>query len=285
VPNAAFFDLDKTIIARSSALAFTTPFAKAGLISKSSLLRNLVAQTLFTLGGADHKKTERLRIQLSKMVKGWSTAQVGEIVQETLHRFIEPIIYAEAADLIDAHHRQGRQVIIVSSSAIEIVEPIGMMLGADEIIATRLKSVDGHYTGEIEYYAYGEAKATAIVELAKRNGYDLSKCFAYSDSSTDIPMLRTVGFPSVVNPDMALRKIAVANGWGICIFRRTVPLRERYQIEKPAMATTLGVTAFGLLAFAIARRYKRRRLRANEPILRKSQSHVAHLIGPHSQDA
>jgi HAD superfamily hydrolase (TIGR01490 family) len=258
VPNAAFFDLDKTIIARSSALAFTTPFAKAGLLSKSSLLRSLVAQTLFTLGGADHEKTERLRIQLSKMVEGWSTEQVSEIVQETLHRFIEPIIYAEAADLIDEHHRNGRQVVIVSSSAVEIVEPIGKMLGADEIIATRLKSIDGHYTGEIEYYAYAEAKATAIRELAESKGYDLSQCFAYSDSSTDIPMLKTVGFPSVVNPNLALRKIAVANGWGICTFRRTVPLRERYQFEKPAMATALGVSAASLLAFALVRRHRRK---------------------------
>ena len=257
MPNAAFFDLDKTIIARSSALAFTAPFAKAGLLSKRSILRNLVAQTLFTFGGADHEKTERLRIQLSKMVEGWSSQQVSEIVHETLHRFIEPIIYAEAADLIDEHHRNHREVVIVSSSAIEIVKPIGEMLGADDIIATRLKSVDGRYTGEIEYYAYGQTKATAIRELAARKGYDLSQCFAYSDSSTDIPMLEAVGFPSVVNPDLALRKLAIANGWGVCTFRRTVPLRERYQFEKPAMATALGVTAISLLAFAIARKHRR----------------------------
>lgn len=257
MPNAAFFDLDKTVIARSSALAFTAPFAKAGLLSKRSMLRNLVAQTLFTLGGANHERTERLRLHLSKMVEGWSSEQVSEIVQETLRRFIEPIIYAEAADLIDEHHRNGRQVVIVSSSAIEIVKPIAEMLGADEVIATRLKSVDGRYTGEIEYYAYGQTKATAIIELAARKGYDLSQCFAYSDSSTDIPMLETVGFPSVVNPDLALRKVAVANGWGICTFRRTVPLRERYQFEKPAMATALGVTAISLVAFAIARKHRR----------------------------
>lgn len=180
MPNAAFFDLDKTIIARSSVLAFTTPFAKAGLLSKRSILRNLIAQTFFTLGGADHEKTERLRIQLSKMVEGWSSDQVSEIVQETLHQFIEPIIYAEAADLIDEHHRNGDHVIIVSSSAIEIVKPIGQMLGADDIIATRLKSVDGRYTGEIEYYAYGQMKATAIKELAARKGYDLTRCFGKS---------------------------------------------------------------------------------------------------------
>jgi len=258
VPNAAFFDLDKTIIARSSALAFTAPFAKAGLLSKTSLLRNLVAQTVFTIGGADHEKTEKLRIQLSKMVEGWSTDQVSEIVQETLHRFIEPIIYAEAADLIDRHHRAGRQVVIVSSSAIEIVEPIGKMLGADDIIATRLKSVDGRYTGEIEYYAYGPAKATAIRQLAALKGYDLSECYAYSDSSTDIPMLETVGYPSVVNPDLALRKLAVANGWSIRNFRRTVPLRERYQVGKPAMATAIGVSAVSLFAFAMTRRHKRK---------------------------
>ncbi|OIQ77042.1 phosphoserine phosphatase [mine drainage metagenome] len=257
MPNAAFFDLDKTIIARSSALAFTTPFAKAGLLSKRSILRNLIAQTLFTLGGADHERTERLRVQLSKMVEGWSSDQVSEIVQETLHQFIEPIIYAEAADLIDEHHRSGRKVVIVSSSAIEIVKPIGEMLGADDIIATRLKSVDGRYTGEIEYYAYGPTKAAAIRELAAREGFDLSQCFAYSDSSTDIPMLETVGFPTVVNPDLALRKVAIENGWGIAAFKRTVPLRERYQFEKPAMATAIGVTAVSLIALAIARKHRR----------------------------
>ena len=258
--TAAFFDLDKTIIARSSALAFTTPFAKAGLLTKRSLLRGLLAQILFTLGGADHERTERLRLQLSKMVAGWSTEQVSEIVQETLHQFIEPIIYAEAADLIDEHHRNGRDVVIVSSSASEIVEPIGRMLGVEEIIATRLKSTDGHYTGEIEYYAYADTKATAIRELAERKGYDLTQCFAYSDSATDIPMLETVGFPFVVNPDLSLRKLAVARGWGICAFRRTVPLRDRYQFEKPEIATAataLGVTAIGLLAVAIVRKRKR----------------------------
>jgi len=257
VPNAAFFDLDKTIIARSSALAFTKPFAKAGLLTKSSILRNLIAQTLFTLGGADHEKTERLRVQLSKMVEGWSSEQVSEIVQETLRQFIEPIIYAEAADLIDTHHRNGDHVVIVSSSAIEIVKPIGEMLGADAVIATRLKIVDGRYTGEIEYYAYAETKAAAIRELAAKNGYDLARCFAYSDSATDMPMLELVGFASVINPDMALRKVAITKGWTVRTFRRTVPLRDRYQFDKPKIAAALGVTAMSLLALAIARRHRR----------------------------
>ena len=134
------------------------------------------------------------------------------------------------------------------------------MLGVEDIIATRLKSVDGHYTGEIEYYAYAETKASAIRALAEVKGYDLTQCFAYSDSATDIPMLETVGFPFVVNPDLSLRKFAVARGWGICAFRRTVPLRDRYQFEKPEIvtaATALGVTAIGLLAVAIVRKRKR----------------------------
>ncbi len=257
MPGAAFFDLDKTIIARSSALAFTSPFTKAGLLSKRSLLRNLVAQLLFTSGGADHDKTERLRAQLSKMVTGWPVDQVQEIVQETIHRYIEPIIYAEAADLIDDHHRSGRDVVIVSSSGIEIVKLIGKMLGADGVIATRMKVEEGRYTGEIEYYAYGPTKAEAIRELAAANKYDLSQCFAYSDSATDMPMLEIVGNAFVVNPDMALRKEAVARGWGILNFSHTVPLRERHHLERPAIATALGVTAFGVIALAIARHRKR----------------------------
>ena len=133
-----------------------------------------------------------------------------EIVADTLHNIVDPLVYDEAVDLIEEHKAAGRDVVIVSTSGTEVVEPIGAMLGADIVVASRLEVVDGKYTGEIEYYAYAEEKARAIVELAELRGYDLEECFAYSDSVTDVPMLEAVGHAYAVNPDKELRKAAVA---------------------------------------------------------------------------
>src|SRR5205085_2833133 len=118
----------------------------------------------------------------------------------------DPLVYDEAVQLIEEHHAAGRDVVIVSSSGTDVVEPIGAMLGADRVVATRLEIVDGKYTGEIGYYAYAQEKANAILDLAEARGYDLAACYAYSDSSTDIPMLEVVGHPYAVNPDRELRK-------------------------------------------------------------------------------
>src|SRR3712207_235609 len=152
---------------------------------------------------------DRLRAQLTAMVTGWDAAVVHEIVRETLHEIVDPLVYAEAADLIEEHRAAGREIVIGSSSGAEMVEPIGEMLGVDRVVATRLVTVDGRYTGDIEFYAYGENKAEAIRRLAAEGGYDLADCYAYSDSVTDLPLLAAVGHPTAVNPDRALRKAAL----------------------------------------------------------------------------
>jgi HAD superfamily hydrolase (TIGR01490 family) len=109
-------------------------------------------------------------------------------------------------------------VIIVSTSGQEMVGPIGAMLGASAIIATKLRHADGRYTGELEFYAYGEAKARRIRELSAERGYRLADCFAYSDSVTDLPMLEVVGHPHAVNPDRQLRRVAAERGWPVLAF-------------------------------------------------------------------
>jgi HAD superfamily hydrolase (TIGR01490 family) len=225
--SAAFFDLDKTIIAKSSTLAFSRPFSRAGLINRRAVLRSAFAQFVYVMNGADHDQLERMREYLSAMCTGWDVEQVRAIVAETLHDLIDPLIYAEAAALIEEHHAAGRDVVIVSSSGAEVVEPIGALLGADRVIATRMVIEDGKYTGEIAFYAYGPNKATAMQELAVAAGYDLASCFAYSDSATDAPMLETVGHPFAVNPDKALREEAVDRGWPILTFATPVGLQRR----------------------------------------------------------
>ncbi|MFI1967212.1 HAD family hydrolase [Streptomyces pathocidini] len=225
--TAAFFDLDKTVIAKSSTLTFSKSFYQGGLINRRGVLRSAYAQFVYLVGGADHDQTERMRRYLSDLCRGWDVRQVREIVAETLHDLIDPIIYDEAASLIEEHHAVGRDVVIVSTSGAEVVEPIGELLGADRSVATRMVVEGGRYTGEIAYYCYGPTKAEAIAELARSEGYDLERCYAYSDSVTDVPMLEAVGNPCAVNPDRGLRREAAARGWPVLTFDRPVRLKQR----------------------------------------------------------
>jgi HAD superfamily hydrolase (TIGR01490 family) len=253
VPAAAFFDLDKTIIARSSSLAFGKPFYKGGLINRSAVMRSAYAQFVYLVGGADHDQMERMRAYLQELCAGWPVEQVRSIVAETVHDLIDPTIYAEAVELIAEHHRDGRDVVIVSTSGSEVVEPIGTMLDADNVIATRMVVEDGRYTGEISFYAYGPYKAEAILELASRNGYDMAESYAYSDSVTDLPMLETVGHPCAVNPDKALRAEAVTRGWPILDFETPVGLRRRpadLPNKRVALATVGAAAAAGVVWYA-----------------------------------
>ena len=200
---AAFFDLDKTVIAKSSTLAFGKPFYRGGLVNRRAVLKSSFAQFVYLLQGADEDSMDRMRDYLKTLCAGWPVEQVNAIVAETLHELIDPMVYAEAVALFDEHHAAGLDVVIVSSSGEEVVGPIGDMLGVDHVVATRMVVEDGRYTGEIAFYAYGEGKAVAIRELAEERGYDLEQCWAYSDSFTDRPMLELVGNPVAVNPDKA----------------------------------------------------------------------------------
>ncbi|MCD6639550.1 MAG: HAD-IB family hydrolase [Nocardioides sp.] len=255
-PTAAFFDLDKTIIAKSSALAFSREFQAGGLISRRAMLRSAYAQFVFFIGGADHDQMDKMREFMSQLVIGWDVATVREIVTDTLLNTVEPLVFDEAVNLIEQHRLDGHDIVIVSASGSEVVEPIGQMLGADRVIATRLEIVDGKYSGGIEYYAYAEEKARAIVELAADVGYDLAECYAYSDSITDVHMLEVVGHPYAVNPDKELRRVAVERGWPILTFTRPVALRQRLMPGRPTLAAlaVTGAVALGGVLWAQHRR-------------------------------
>ena len=250
---AAFFDLDKTIIAKSSTLAFSRPFFDGGLISRRSVLRSAYAQFVFAISGADQNQMEKMRAYLTDLVAGWDVATVKDAVSETLHTIIDPLVYDEAVQLMEHHRSLGRDIIIVSASGSEVVEPIGEMLGADHVVSTRLVEKDGKYTGEIEFYAYGENKAKAILEMAEKYGYDLNSSFAYSDSETDIPMLEVVGKPFAVNPDKALRKMATERGWQILQFAKPVQLRAKvlHTPQRRLIAASAATAAIIWLAFAV----------------------------------
>jgi HAD superfamily hydrolase (TIGR01490 family) len=264
--EAAFFDLDKTIVARSSPLALGRTFFKEGLIGRSFLLKSMYAQLIFHLMGADEEKMERMREEAAKLTSGWEAEKVRRVVNEVLEEVISPLIYAEALELIHDHRAAGRLICIVSSSPEEIVEPLAGMLGVDRWIATRPKVVDGRYTGELDFYAYGPHKATAIQNLAEELGIDLAGSFAYTDSDTDLPMLEAVGNPVVVNPDKALRRLAEERGWQIEAFQNPVTLRDRLpQLRAPEMTVVgglkaaAGVASVAAVAWWVSRRTSARR--------------------------
>ncbi|HTG48178.1 MAG TPA: HAD-IB family hydrolase [Actinomycetota bacterium] len=249
--EAAFFDLDKTIISRSSSLALSRPLYRAGMVSRGQLLRGAYAQLVYLLVGADEQKMDRLKEGMLQLTKGWDRAQVEGLVQDVILDVIDPYVYQEALDLIELHRSEGRRIYIVSSSPEEVVRPLARHFGVSGVIATRAQvGADGRYTGELEFYAYGEQKALAIRQLADRVDIDLGGSYAYSDSITDLPMLLEVGHPVAVNADKDLRREADERGWEIRDFRSPVRLRSRIASAVPAPKTSLAAAGVGVAAVA-----------------------------------
>jgi HAD superfamily hydrolase (TIGR01490 family) len=263
--EAAFFDLDKTIIAKSSPLALGRSFFKEGLIGRSFLVKSIYAQLVFQITGADEAKMEKVREAAAKLTAGWEVERVKQIVTDVLEEVVSPLIYAEALELIHDHRAAGRFICLVSSSPEEIVQPLAEMLRIDRYISTRAKIEDGKYTGDLEFYAYGPQKAEAIRDLADELGIKLDNSYAYSDSVTDLPMLEVVGNPVAVNPDKDLRRIALQNEWQIEVFRNPVSMRDRLpHIHPPevtvggGVAAAAGVAAVAALAWWLSKRAGRR---------------------------
>ena len=257
--EAAFFDLDKTIISKSSSLMLSRPMYRAGMVTRGQLLRGAYAQLVYALVGADEKKMERLKEGMLALTKGWDRAQVEELVRDVIIEAIDPYVFQEALDLMALHRQERRRVYIVSSSPEEVVRPLARYFQVSGVIATRARIEDGRYTGELAFYCAGEGKADAIRQLAERVGIDLERSFAYSDSITDLPMLEAVGHPVAVNADKELRKIAEEREWDVRDFRRPVRLRTRIArtATQPRTQITAGVvaaaTAAGILAWMVIR--------------------------------
>ncbi len=256
--EAAFFDLDKTIIAGSSTLAFGKPLYRAGFLHRGTLLRLGIAQISYMLFGADESSLERARDEMLDLVSGWHKAEIESIIADTLDDVIEPLVFAEALFLIDEHKRAGRAVYVVSASPEEFVTPIAAMVGIEGVIATRIRTDRlGRYVPELEQYVMGPGKVDAMHRVAERDDLDLSRSFAYTDSYTDIPMLEIVGNPIVVNPEKELKEEAERREWPILEFQRPVSLGPR--VQPPPPKVWVGVAA-GVAAAAAVVVLSRRKL-------------------------
>ncbi len=270
--EAAFFDLDKTVIAKASMVAFGRSFRQAGMINRRVMARAAWNGLLFHYLGADEERMRTFRESALRITRGWDHEAVGNLVRRTLTDVIDPIVYEEALDLIREHRDAGRLVYIVSASPEEIVKPLAAYLGADGAVASSARlDASGRYTGEVDVYAYGPFKADAIRALAERESIDLGRSYAYSDSATDEPMLRAVGHPFAVNPDRELSRIAKAESWPVLLFSSGVPLREKVNLP-PTKHIALGaavLTAASAGVFAawwvMSKRHDRRDFRFRRP--------------------
>ncbi len=213
---AAFFDLDRTLLRRSSALALAPTFRERGLISRRQMARAAVWQLMFMLRGASADTVKRAAEGGLLVLRGYSPKEMQSLVVDSMERVLKPLVYAESLDLVELHRGRGEPVYIVSATLQEIVQVIADDLGFDGALGTIVEVENGKYTGRATRSLHAENKARCIRE----RGYDLDASTAYSDSHTDLPFLEAVGHPVVVNPDRKLRRIAAERGWPVLEFGR-----------------------------------------------------------------
>jgi HAD superfamily hydrolase (TIGR01490 family) len=212
---AAFFDLDRTLLRRSSALALAPAFRRRGIITRRMMVEAAAWQLLFMVRGASHEAVRRAAEDGLLLLRGHTPDEMRELVADSMETVLRPLVYAQSLDLVERHRGRGEPVYIVSATLQEIVQAIADDLGFDGALGTVCEVVDGAYTGRAIRALHAEAKADCIRSL----DHDLAASTAYSDSHTDLPFLEAVGHPVAVNPDRALRKIAAAREWPVLEFR------------------------------------------------------------------
>ncbi len=245
-PGAAFFDLDRTLMAGSSAYQFGRAAFKAGLINRRRLAADTVENLRFRLRGSTDEATDAIKDRIFAMLEGVRVRDMQRLAPDVLAGVL-PRLYPKMLAIAYEHQDAGRPVFICTAASQEMAELMATVLTLDGAVGTMFEARDGHYTGRGGGpFNYREGKAQAIRELAARENIDLSASWAYSDSESDLPMLRMVGHPVAVNPDAELARVAREEGWEIMRFER---LGRRLRVV--AAAAVVGVT--GSVAISRAR--------------------------------
>ncbi|WP_034285039.1 HAD family hydrolase [Schaalia suimastitidis] len=251
--GAAFFDLDKTILATAAAMALRRSLRQAGMLSRRALAAAVLLHIPYLLRGADDSRMQQMAQSMGSLAKGWDARALEELVVACVDEALIPQCFVGALDEIKRHQLDGTPVVLASASVGEMVRPIATALGAQHAIGSVAECDDeGHFTGTIPHFNYAENKARACAELAAEQGWDLNESWAYSDSITDVPLLELVGHPVAVNPDAALAKVAKERGWEMMTFKRTIHEDHvgLYVAIAAAVLTGVSVTA-ALAAWAI----------------------------------
>ncbi len=252
LPSAAFFDLDRTLIAGSSAFIMARAARSAGFVPTRQFVRDGVSALAFKLRGSSDGSAGGVRDRVLGAVTGMRQDDLIALNAEVLPKLLQKI-RPEARRLLDIHRHAGRNTYIVSAAPIELVESLAHSLGMTAGIGTRGEVVDGVYTGQLAGpFCYGPGKVAAMEEFARWDGLDLAQCYAYSDSASDLPMLEAVGHPVAVNPDAQLARHARRNAWPIVHFSQ----RTKSVIRRSVAAA--GATAIAGVSFAAGTMYARR---------------------------
>ena len=252
--GAAFFDLDRTLLRRSSALALAGSFRERGLISRTQLAKAAAWQVLFVAHGASAETVRRAAEDGLLILRGVRPDEIRELVATALEPVLKPLVYAEPLRLVERHRERGERAFIVSAALQEIVDALAEELELDGALGTICEvGPDGAYTGRSVRSLHGEAKAAAVRELAASEGLDLDASTAYSDSHTDLPFLEAVGNPVAVNADRELRRVAHERGWRILEFSEAAYPHARRRVAPALVAIPLALGA-GAAAWAAARR-------------------------------
>jgi HAD superfamily hydrolase (TIGR01490 family) len=251
---AAFFDLDRTLIRRSSALALAGTFRERGLIGRRQLAKAALWQVLFVARGASAEAVRHAAEDGMRLLSGLRVEELQAMVAGAMEPVLKPLVYREALDLVASHRDRGEPVYLVSATLQEIVAELARELGLDGAVGSTCEIRDGVYTGRALRPAHAEGKADAVRELAEREGFDLAESTAYSDSHTDLPFLEAVGKPVAVNPDRALRAVARERGWPVVEFSEAAfPPGRRLRMELVAVPVAVGLGA-GVWMWAARRR-------------------------------
>jgi HAD superfamily hydrolase (TIGR01490 family) len=252
--GAAFFDLDKTLMQGSSAFQFGRAAFKAGLMGRRQLLADGLANLQFRLRGATDADSLALRERIAASLEGVRVVDLERLGVEVLAGIL-PRVYPQMLEVAHRHQDAGRRAYIVTAASQELAEILATVMAFDGAIGSDISEiVDGVYTGQpTGLFIYRSGKAKAIEQLAARENLDLADSYAYSDSESDLPMLRAVGHPVAVNPDGVLAGIAREEGWEVLRFDR---LARRL---KTAAALGGAAAAGGVASAAIVRRMHPRR--------------------------
>ena len=250
VAAAAFFDLDRTLLRRSSALALAGSFRDRGLITRRQLAKAALMQLLFVARGADARAVQRVAEDGLRILKGFTPDEMRELVASALEPVLKPLVYKEPLALAREHKQRGECVYIVSAALQEIVDALAEELDFDGALGTICEVENGVYTGHSVRALHHEAKARAIRDLAHEKGFELLACTAYSDSASDLPFLEVVGHPVAVNPDRELRRVAADRGWPVL----EVSARQYPHARRRVPPVVFGIPIVLGAAFAFRRR-------------------------------
>jgi HAD superfamily hydrolase (TIGR01490 family) len=252
--EAAFFDLDKTLLPGSSLFPLAREMYRQKYFTLRDLARLASDQLRYRLIGAESEgPMERARAASLSAIKGRSREDMAEVGLAVAREELIPRLYPQAVELLSRHKRAGREVYIASSSPEDYLALLATELGIDGVVGTRAEVVDDRYTGELDGpLIHGPEKAERVRQLAADRDIDLEHSFAYSDSINDLPLLELVGNPVAMNPDLKLRAIARQRAWQVLDFRTA---RRRTLIASAAGAGTAAAGATGYaIGFLVGRR-------------------------------